>query len=224
MERLLTDGGDLDSMDRSLLDYNGINNGVNCSKPGNGTVTSPMSDLNVSLIGNGNGSANGAGGMNGSTTNGVVTPTVTPTLTSPTSYKSSENGPPAPALSPTAVTTQMMNKRDIVVRFTEDRNSVQNVKMTLSASQQQQQHNSSSNASASKSSHAMPPPEAYRCVEDLLDQTDCGRGRRPIARLGKKNLFAESKKASRVACVMCRQINWFRSSFVIANYPLERAV
>ena len=206
MERLLTDGGDLDSMDRSLLDYNGVN-----SKPVNGTVTSPMSDLNVSLLGNGNGSANG--GMNGSTTNGNgVTPTATPTLTSPTSYKSSENGPPAPAaLSPTAVTTQMMNKRDIVVRFTEDRNSVQNVKMTLSATSpanahaSQQQHNSSSSASASKSAHQMPPPEAYRCVEDLLDQTDCGRGRRTIARIC---IFLSlslrvQRKTLRDECVIC---------------------
>ena len=44
MERLLTDGGDLDSMDRSLLDYNGVN-----SKPVNGTVTSPVKRGNFVL-------------------------------------------------------------------------------------------------------------------------------------------------------------------------------
>lgn len=89
MERLLLDGGDLDSMDRSLLEYNGPNH------PGFGSS------------------------MNGSNT---ITPSGTP-ITSPTSYKSSENGPHGEImLSPSDVTNQIM-KRDLVVRFTEEKSA-----------------------------------------------------------------------------------------------------
>eukprot|EP00094_Tigriopus_californicus_P002193 TCALIF_02116-PA protein Name:"Protein of unknown function" AED:0.07 eAED:0.07 QI:0/0.33/0/0.5/0.66/0.75/4/0/263 len=89
VERLLLDGGDLDSMDRSLLEYNGPNH------PGLGSS------------------------MNGSNT---ITPTGTP-ITSPTSFKSSENGPHGEImLSPSDVTNQIM-KRDLVVRFTEEKSA-----------------------------------------------------------------------------------------------------
>ena len=91
MEHLLRDGGDLDSMDRSLLDYNHKNNPI-------------------------------------ITQNGQESP---PLPAPPTQYndKAAINVSPAtplptPISSPEGVTVMPMIKRDLVVRFTEQQNSV----------------------------------------------------------------------------------------------------
>ena len=145
MEKLLRDGGDLDSMDRSLLDYNGQKQQAQLqahlnSMQNNHSFQSPLPPpaLMDSLPSctsppplNGNGSSgNGA----------LATPTNVGTpICSPTSYIS-DNGaavgdflPGGGGVSPTTVTNQIM-KREMVVRFTEGGERVQST--VLSGAQQ----------------------------------------------------------------------------------------
>ena len=63
MERLLRDGGDLDSMDRSLLDYNASAVGAANGKAtmSNGSITSPTQPRSPPLLLNVNGDGGGSG-------------------------------------------------------------------------------------------------------------------------------------------------------------------
>lgn len=117
MERLLRDGGDLDSMDRSLLDYGATSN--NLIRPGGaGTKVSsamPSGYNSPPSVGN-----NGNGSLN-------RTPSATP-VTSPTSYKS-ENGGEV-IVSPQQANISLadgVNKREVMVHYTEKSNKSSSV-------------------------------------------------------------------------------------------------
>ena len=102
MEHLLRDGGDLDSMDRSLLDYNHHSSNKNTnptivttSHNGNGADSPPLPDPPTQYNDN------------------KAAINVSPATPLPT-----------PISSPEGVTVMPVIKRDLVVRFTEQQNSV----------------------------------------------------------------------------------------------------
>ena len=93
MEHLLRDGGDLDSMDRSLLDYNHSKNPI-IAQNGNGQESPPLPAPPTQY-------------------NDKAAINVSPATPLPT-----------PISSPEGVTVMPVIKRDLVVRFTEQQNSV----------------------------------------------------------------------------------------------------
>ena len=95
MEHLLRDGGDLDSMDRSLLDYNHKNNPIIATQNGNGGAESPPLPAPPTQY------------------NDKAAINVSPATPLPT-----------PISSPEGVTVMPVIKRDLVVRFTDKQNSV----------------------------------------------------------------------------------------------------
>ena len=118
MERLLRDGGDLDSMDRSLLDYSAVvSNKVNSGSGGNMH----------------NGGSDGAG---------TPTPEV---ATSPTA-----------AASKPVVVNKSAAKRDMVVRFTDNKSN--NVMSALATSETTTDSSSKVNHQSDQQQQLPPPP------------------------------------------------------------------
>ena len=122
MEHLLRDGGDLDSMDRSLLDYNHKNNPIVTQNGQNGGQESPPLPAPPTQY------------------NDKAAINVSPATPLPT-----------PISSPEGVAVMPVIKRDLVVRFTDKQNSVR-CEMAASAGggavRRGQENHASSNASA----------------------------------------------------------------------------
>ena len=120
MERLLRDGGDLDSMDRSLLDYNGANTNGSGVTGGAGTVVSSSTGMSATGV------CASSPGENGGI--GMPRPPSTASATSPnggvTSPTASHNGRCEVVVNSPQGNGNDCVKRDLVVRFTEQKNAV----------------------------------------------------------------------------------------------------
>jgi hypothetical protein len=134
MERLLRDGGDLDSMDRSLLDYNPAASGASRAvsavpenskvSMNNGSITSPTSPPPLS-----------GAGLTASSNGGMAAECAT----SPMSYRSAAS---ESAGQHDDMAMQIL-KKDMVVRFDEERTSVKSALASgggVNGSGGQQQH------------------------------------------------------------------------------------
>lgn len=157
MEHLLRDGGDLDSMDRSLVDYNHSQKIVN-NTSGHAPLPPPQN--------------NGGSPHNGHALNSNSPPQTTPLvqvnnvdLLSPSSGAgaaisiSPATPLPTPILSPEDCPPVMppVIKRDLVVRFTEQQNSVKCETMKSGASS-----SSSSGRGHNNENHVTPSPLMYK--------------------------------------------------------------
>ena len=174
MEKLLRDGGDLDSMDRSLLDYNGkhriiVNNSNSLvaaaamqqqqqpqqqQQLSPQAVSSPVSSPQPPVNGNGG--------------SGILSPAA---VISPTSFMSDSGE----FISSASVANQIL-KRDMVVRFTEGQaNCVQSSTVSaqaVAAQQQQLQNHSQQRLPAGNGAEQQASPT--RSV-DLVDGEGCGK-------------------------------------------------
>ena len=146
MDQLLRDGGDLDSMDRSLLDYNAMKNinSVKCSAGNNsaGAINNVTTNENGLSAGTPTGLLGSPPALLSDPSNhstNSFNPSLTP-VTPPVSPCSPL--PPPPILQDGAqqsttndllMDTGNVVKKDLVVRFTEQQNAVQHVTSTMSS-------------------------------------------------------------------------------------------
>ena len=135
MEQLLRDGGDLDSMDRSLLDYNAMKsvNAVKCgNSPGNGMqITSPTAMVSSQLPPPIQQVSNHSSSFNPALT--PVTPPVSPCSPLPPPPLLQGNGQ-GNLTSDLLMDAGNVVKKDLVVRFTEEQNAVSHVTSAMSSS------------------------------------------------------------------------------------------
>ena len=146
MEQLLRDGGDLDSMDRSLLDYNAMRN-VNAVKCGTGSSTGIISNVTTN-----------ENGMRISSPTGIVSSQIPIPTSQASNHLSSFNPsltpvtPPVSPCSPLPPPPMLQDngqgdftgdllmecgnivKKDLVVRFTEQQNAVHHITSAMSTS------------------------------------------------------------------------------------------
>ena len=146
MEQLLRDGGDLDSMDRSLLDYNAMRNAnaVKCgagNSPGvNSNVTtnengmriiSPTGMVSSQLPIPGSQASNHLSSCNTSVT--PVTPPVSPCTPLPPPPMLQDNGQ-GDFTNDLLMDVGNIVKKDLVVRFTEQQNAVHHITSAMPTS------------------------------------------------------------------------------------------
>ena len=193
MEQLLRDGGDLDSMDRSLLDYNPQSSQQKQHQQMSQLTSPPSGQVRAPLNGGGvGGSGSGGNSPAGQTTgvNGELSAPVTPQ----TAVILSPATPPVtPATSPEGVQLPPVIKRDLVVRFSEkQQNSTHHVMAPSST-------DPASGCAKQDHSHHHPPQ---------------GRGGQPLKYKDQYEAHHYSKKAARRAevtspCDSCDSSSYF---------------
>ncbi len=131
MEQLLRDGGDLDSMDRSLLDYNPAQQHPNRKHPMSADAHAGQ-QLSPGVL---SPTSATAGGSSAAAVNGDMS-LDTPATPNTAVILSPATPPVSPVTSPEGVTLPPIIKRDLVVRFNEkgQQNSVQHHAVTADPS------------------------------------------------------------------------------------------
>ena len=157
MEQLLRDGGDLDSMDRSLLDYNamknansmkncgnispGIVNGASSTNENGMQITSPTALVSSQLPPPIQHVSNHSSSFNPSLT--PVTPPVSPCSPLPPPPMMQGNGQ-GNLTSDLLMDAGNVVKKDLVVRFTEEQNAVRHITSAMSTNSQESRNMTSS--------------------------------------------------------------------------------